>query len=419
MILIKLKKIWKFLSSMKFAILLLLLLAGACVVGSLIPQGKSLDWYRQNYAERTAALIYGTHFDDVFHCAWFLVLTTVLCGNLLLCNLLRLPQLLQRWRNAADPDRAVNRKPSVTVSGVSDPEELMRRLRMPKPSRTDTEAGVRLFAVKHRVGLWGAWVCHLGILLLIIGVVLGQRTKVEYTVYGVPGQTKPVGDTGYTLTIDEFEAEYTESGTPSQFTSRVTMRSPEGEARSAQAQVNGPGSLFGYKIFQNSTGTAAKLTVLFAGEPVQEEYLCPGDYLEIRDTPVAVLFDGYNEAGVFDDGSTHPVYDYALYDMSRDLLSADRYQLEGEAAVKTEAFELRFSDPQAYTLLQIKRDDWTWLVLAGGLITLLGLILAFYLQPRQLLAEREPEGGWTLRGWSRKGGALFAEQVKREAQSAE
>ena len=47
--------------------------------------------------------------------------------------------------------------------------------------------------------------CHLGILLLILGFTLGQLTHREWTVYGVPGDTKPIGDTGYFLTIDDFE----------------------------------------------------------------------------------------------------------------------------------------------------------------------------------------------------------------------
>ena len=75
---------------------LLGVLALACVLGSVIPQGNAPDWYLSNYPQRTGALILGTWFDDVFHSAWFLVLTVILCCNLMLCNLLHLPQLIQR-----------------------------------------------------------------------------------------------------------------------------------------------------------------------------------------------------------------------------------------------------------------------------------------------------------------------------------
>ena len=56
---------------------------------------------------------------------------------------------------------------------------------------------------------------------------------------------------------------------------------------------------------------------------------------------------------------------------------------------------------------------------AGGLITLLGLFLAFYLQTCKLWAVREADGSWTLRGSSPKGGALFAERLREAAREAE
>ena len=63
------RKIWKFLSSMQFAIILLVILAAACAGGSFIPQGLTLEQYTAQYSERTAGLIVGLGLDDVFH-AW-------------------------------------------------------------------------------------------------------------------------------------------------------------------------------------------------------------------------------------------------------------------------------------------------------------------------------------------------------------
>jgi cytochrome c biogenesis protein len=70
-----LKKIWRFLTSMKFAILLLVVLTIACVFGSVIPQGRTLDEYLSAYGTRSGALIVGLCLDDLFHSTWFLVLT--------------------------------------------------------------------------------------------------------------------------------------------------------------------------------------------------------------------------------------------------------------------------------------------------------------------------------------------------------
>ena len=188
------KKIWKFISSMKFAILLLVILALACSVASLIPQGQSFEAYARQYSERTAALIITLHLDDAFHSWWFILINAFLCVNLLSCNLLRLPALIRRTRAEADPAKAVDTEGDVTLGPVGDPGKVFSRLRMPKPVETTTADGREArFASAHRAGLWGAWVCHLGILLLILGFGLGQMTQRQYTVYGVPGQTRPTG----------------------------------------------------------------------------------------------------------------------------------------------------------------------------------------------------------------------------------
>ena len=60
------KKTGKFLSSMPFAITLLVLLAAACALCSTIPQGQTYDQYAAQYGERTAGFIIALRLDDAF-----------------------------------------------------------------------------------------------------------------------------------------------------------------------------------------------------------------------------------------------------------------------------------------------------------------------------------------------------------------
>lgn len=411
------KKLWKFLGSMQFAIGLLVVLALACAGGSFLPQGLRYEEYAALYSERTAGLILALRLDDVFHSWWVLVLTGFLCGNLLLCNLLRLPQLLRRSRQAGDP--AHLGAPTVTVGGVQDPDAVLTRLRMPKAvEHTDAEGRTLRIAVKHRAGLWGAWVCHLGILLLILGFVLGQMTKEEYTVYGVPGQVKQIEGTEYALKIRDFQLQREADGFVTQYTTALTLYDLSNEddvlAQDAAASVNHPGSAFGFKLYQNSTGDAAHFTVRRDGETVQEAVLCVGEQISLLNTPLqvqlrAVLADHDKAAN----GSSVPGYAYQIY--IDDSFYGMDVQPEGGTIQDFLPYEVSFSEPQSYTLIQLKRDRFSRLALAGGLITLLGLFLAFYCQTRRVWAIREADGGWTVFGSSPKGGALFAEQVREAA----
>lgn len=415
------KKIWKFLSSMQFALFLLVILAAACAAASFITQGLSYEQYAGLYGERAAGLILALHLDDAFHSLWFVVMAAFLLGNLMLCNLTRLPSLLTRTKNALNPQTALSSPGEFTEEGVEAPEKLFARLHFPKPQRgTLPDGRPWLFAGKNAAGLWGAWVCHVGIFLLILGFGLGQATYEEYSVYGVAGQTKALGETGLLVTIDDFQTTYlgeTEEAVD-QYISALTVREPAtGKTGTATVSVNNPAALFGYRFYQNSTGWAARLNIAKDGAPLQSEVVCAGDYLPVRDKPELILYlahfypDYALQPGVGPTTLTNelknPAYLYMVY--FRGELLGMNVLLPGEELTIDE-YTVTFTEPQSFTLIQVKRDAYSGLALLGGLVVMLGLFLAFYLQPKRLWAVQEGET-WTVHGACPKGGVLFREQV--------
>ncbi len=421
------KKLLKFLSSMAFAITLLVVLAAACVVASFVTQGQTYAWYAEAYSERTAGLIVGLGLNDAFHSWWFLTLTTFLCGNLLLCNLIRLKPLIARTRREADPAAALDGATDATAEGLSDPLPVFRGLHLPAPKACELDGKKALFSGKNRAGLWGPWVCHLGILLLIVGFTLGQLLHEEYTVYGVPGDTKPIGDTGYYLTIDGFEVKLRDDDTVEQYVADVTLfRAPQGstavpDSMSATVSVNHPARLYAFKVYQNSTGYAARISVDEGGTPLQTQVVCAGEGVEIADAPGLRVYlnafypDFYLQPGVgpmtLSGRMNNPAYLYSI--TYQGSMVGMNYWQEGEAPITVNDYAITFSEPQSYTLLQVKVDRFQGLALLGGLLTLLGLVLAFYLLPVKAWAVENEDGTWTVSGRSRKGGALFREAFER------
>ena len=453
------KKIGRFLASMKFAVILLVVLALACTAGSFITQGQTYEWYAQVYNERIAALIVALSLDDAFHSWWFILITGFLCLNLLLCNVLRLPQLLRRSKAHAKPESMLrildamiyrdqgakaedseglplqetsetsagelpDKKPaSVQLPGryasgsENDPLPVFSRLHMGKPRSGQTDSGRPvLFSARNTAGFWGAWVCHLGVLLLIAGFGLGQMTKKEYTVFGVPGQTKDIGDTGYQLHIDDFQVSLREDDTVEQYTADITVSGPEESDASEHAQisVNSPASMYGMKFYQNSTGWAAKVTVEKEDEPLQEEVICAGEFLPVADKPDLVIYlnafypdlvrDESGMPGTASGRLNNPAYLYTVY-YQGSVIGMNVLLQEEEITI--DEYTVRFSEPQSYTLIQIKKDSFTWLALIGGLITMIGLLTALYLMPERVLAVQQEDGSWMILGESRKGGAIY------------
>ncbi len=413
------KKFWKFFSSMKFAVILLVILIISCVFGSFITQNQTLSWYTEHYSERVAAAIIALHLDDVFHSVWFLVIAGVLCLNLILCNLTRIRPIIDKIRRAGKaPERFEG---YLKISGVEDPEDVFEKMHFPKPAADETEDGEkRLFASKNRAGLFGAWICHLGILLLIVGFVLGQLTHREYTVYGVAGETKTVGDTGLFLEINDFQVELRDDDTVSEYRSRITVYSakdPENRA-SSEVTVNHPADLYGYRFYQNSTGYAATVKVVKEDALLQENVIAAGEGVRIEEKPMLTVFlqAFYPDLFMTSEGPKtasgkmdNPAYLYSLY-YGEDLLGMNVLK-EGEE-IRVDDYVITFSDPENYTLLQVKKDSFTWMALMGGLIILIGLVLAFYLQQENLAAVREDDGTWTVYGRSGKGSVIFKERLE-------
>lgn len=420
------KKIGRFLSSMPFAIVLLVLLAIFCAFSSTVSQGLTYDQYAVEYGERAAGLILALRLDDAFHSWWFIGLSAFLCLNLLCCNLIRLPALLKRVRTFKDPEKTATTKATAEACGQEDPRSVFSELGLTKPREgRNTDGQEMLFSAGHTAGFWGAWVCHLGIILLILGFTLGQMTAEQYTVYAMPGQSKTLDNTGLTVRVDDFQVNRTPNGTVQQYTASLTVSDPvSGAQLSGEARVNAPANLFGYKFFQNSIGWGADVRVLENGKELQTETLCAGEFFPVKDKQDLVIYlqavypdyiqqEGTGPASASDE-VRNPAYLYRVYYQGQ--LLGMNILMSGEELTIDE-YTVLFDNPRNYTLLAVKRDSFTWLVLLGGLVTLAGLVLAFWLQPRAIWAVRE-EKGWHLYGLNRKGGVLFRDEFLKAAAEA-
>lgn len=410
----KIKKALRFLFSMRFAVILLVLLAVVCSAASIVPQNKGSQWYYDTYSEKTASLITFMDLDDAYHSWWFILISVFLCVNLLMCNVIRLPQLVKKHQRYADPSCSGSLRADVGASGISDPEQFFRKLGFPAPTYAEDEAGRKmLFASKNLVGIWGAWICHLGILMLIVGFGLGQMLMQSYAVYGVPGQTKEIAGSGYTLTIDSFSVELRDDDTVSQYRAQITVRDPSGQSASSEISVNNPAKLFGMKFYQNSTGWAASVSIFKGDEFLQKDVICAGEYVTVSDLPdLAVYLNAFYPDFVIYEGRpatasgklNNPGYLYSIY--YRSQIVGMNVLLKDEK-ITVDDYTIVFGEPQNYTVIQIKRDPFTPMAFIGGMTVMLGLFINFYLLSSIVWAKQDETGTWDVYGYSPRGGTIF------------
>ena len=406
------KKRLSVLFSMKFALVILGLFVLVCIAGSVIPQGELQAVYENAYPG-WSALILATGLDDVFHSWWFIALTLVLCCNLLGCNLLHITPIVNKMKQKTRPLPAGDE--GMAFSG--DPDRLLTELGFRRWEKLDEGR----YAIRNRLGFWGAWLTHLGILVIIVGFALGQMFTVNYSVFGVPGEEKPIADTGLHLSIDDFSIGVREDDTVEQYTASLTLTdTATGASWSGQTSVNHPWDAGGLRFYQNSTGWAADMAIYKGEELLQYETLCAGEYRAVTDRPelqvmLRAFYPDYtqDETGMPTSASgqiVDPGYLYMLY-YNGELLGMN--VLRSDEKITVSDYTILFTNPRSYTLIQIKHDPFTWLAGLGGGILLAALFVAFYLRTEEIWLV--PEGGsWRVYGRSRKGSELFREKLAKK-----
>ncbi|MFN3532629.1 MAG: cytochrome c biogenesis protein ResB [Candidatus Brocadia sp.] len=85
-------KVWDFFCSVKLAVVIILIMVVACILGTVILQEKTMDEYTAKYGYGLATFFRITQLSNVFHSYWFSFLLVLLCANLICCT-------IKRWKN--------------------------------------------------------------------------------------------------------------------------------------------------------------------------------------------------------------------------------------------------------------------------------------------------------------------------------
>ncbi|MBE7445225.1 MAG: cytochrome c biogenesis protein ResB [Planctomycetia bacterium] len=86
-------KVWEFFCSVKLAVVIILLMVVACILGTVILQERTLDEYVARYGHGLATFFRFTQLNNVFYSHWFSFLLILLCANLICCT-------IKRWKNS-------------------------------------------------------------------------------------------------------------------------------------------------------------------------------------------------------------------------------------------------------------------------------------------------------------------------------
>ncbi|WP_084038698.1 cytochrome c biogenesis protein ResB [Demequina sp. NBRC 110053] len=296
-----LRWIWRQVTSMRVALILLLLLALASIPGSVLPQWPQDAANTQGFIDENpfwGPLLDRLGFLDVFGSAWFTAIYLLLFASLIGCIV---PRCLVYWRELrapipAAPSRLDRYEPTTAELDVEAQAALASARRSlegsgPQPWRWARGYRVRIDEREGREGAelalsahqghvreLGNLIFHVSLVAILICMATGAMLTYRGQALIVVGDTFTNAVVAYdsyesgalfsegqlepwTLTLDQFDAEFDLVGLPTEFTAHATLTEPGKEPREVESQVNRPIQVEGAKIYLQGNGYAPVFSI--------------------------------------------------------------------------------------------------------------------------------------------------------------
>ncbi|AAQ00657.1 MULTISPECIES: cytochrome c biogenesis protein ResB [Prochlorococcus] len=276
-----LRKIINWLSSLKVAIVLLILIALGSALGTALPQGEKAESYLKNYeVTRFLGVINGDlllqlQLDHVYSSFWFLFLLTWLSFSLIICSWKRQWPSLKKaidWIDYKEPKQ-------IQKLAISQSFRIQKNDNGINPLANYLEnngwqvkiKSSRLAARKGLIGRVGPPLVHFGLILLIIGatygVLKGQRLEKFLAPERSLNLLSPNGISKVSVKLTDFKIDRDPTGKPEQFRSKLELHNNNiNKSIYEEISVNHPLRFQGITLYQADWSLAA-ITIQINNSP--------------------------------------------------------------------------------------------------------------------------------------------------------
>jgi len=408
-----LNKVWKFFTSIKLTIVLLISLAATSIIGTLIPQNENPAAYVQAFGEFAFQLFSILGLFDMYHSWWFQTLILLLTANIVVCSIDRLSAT---WKIifAKNPSFSVDRfrglKNKQTFDDSRSPEQL-KTLYLPLVGRSfrhrcvETAAnGFSLFGEKGRWTRLGVYVVHASVIFLLIGGLIGS-------IFGFDGYANipegeavgsiRIGNGSKTLPLDfqircdSFAVSFYDSGMPKEYRSSLTILKNGQPVVQKDIIVNDPLRYSGVNMFQSSYGqlppnqAILNITSIKTGKVYREKAVV-GEAVVLPEQMGTFVLDGLESSASFRGQNIGDALRGTLRPAEGEpvaVLLPLRFPSFDKMRRGEQAFSVAELKPRYYTGLQVTRDPGVALVYLGFILMILGCYVTFFMSHQQICVE--------------------------------
>ena len=399
------KRLIAWISDLRLAIGLLILIAVASGLGTLVPQKESAELYHRVYDGQpwlglfNGNAILNLQLDHVYSSSWFLGLLAWLGLSLILCSWRRQWPALQaalRWIDYSSP-RQLSKLTLAETLNCSDANQELSRLQallsqrgwqvQPHPDRLAARRGAS--------GRVGPLLVHADLVVLMVGAAWGALAGQRLERFLAPGNELELlnrrGDTQLTVALEDFGIERDPAGRPEQFRSQLRLQPGDPNAAAPlpasteEISVNHPLRFQGMTVYQADWSLAA-IQVQLGKSPILELPL--QSFPQLGDQVWGIVLptrpDGSNPVLLALSSEQGPV---TAYSAEAEILGT---LVPGGGPAEIAGIPLRIAGVVPASGLLLKRDPGVPLVYAGFAIALAGGALSL-IATRQLWAIAEPQ----------------------------
>ena len=384
------KKAYDFVRSMKFGIILLLIVAAFSVAGSLIPQTFDEYWYLENYPE-FGELILTLGLHRMF-AQWYFIIICVLLGlSLAAATVSRamalrkiMPKSIQVPETGYRPDE------------LSDEKVTRLRTYLQKRRYREINTGEATVYHKNRAGYFGSVFVHLSLLLILVfgGAVLALADIEDVLLF--PGETAVLSD-GSTMHLFSFTRESPTGREES--ISVIEVITPDGRSSGVrEIRVNVPLRFNSYVFYQFHHLYAASITATdIVTQGSDTFYLVERAFLS-ADGRTGIWFETVFQSFRVDEDTGRiipliynaPIFPNPLYYFMVVTEDVQRYNFAIPGShMHVGNIRFEFNDLILYPGIRVSYSPQPFpaLLLAASGLLMIGLYLAFYHSPSVVILK--------------------------------
>jgi cytochrome c biogenesis protein len=381
-------------ANLRLAIFLLLAIAILSIAGTVIEQAETLTFYQQNYPEAPALygfltwkVILAWGLNHVYSTWWYLSILVVFASSLTACTFTRqLPALkaARKWKYYQKPSQFEK----LALSAELEEGSINSLIPLLEQQNYQVfQQDNALYARKGIIGRIGPIIVHAGMLIVLAGGVWGIFTGFfaqEMVASGNTFQIKNIIESGplsssqiptdWSVKVNRFWIDYTNSGAINQFYSDLSVLSDRGEeVKRETIHVNKPLRYDGVTLYQTNWSIAA-VQVQLNNSPIFQLPMAKLDTIgagNIWGTWIPTkpdLSTGISLLAKDLQGTA------LIYDQQGELTSAVRI---GQS-VAIDGVNVKLINIIGSTGLQIKADPGIPIVYTGFGLLMLGVVMSYF-----------------------------------------